>query len=84
MRNVIRVGDRTQQRRCTVIRSSAPQCQVDGVAVALVGDKLSCRCVIIEGDAQHTVNGVAVAFDGCKTSCGDALRASTQRYGTTR
>ena len=83
MRHVIRVGDQTVNSRCTVLRSSASQFQVDGVAVALVGDKLSCRCVIVEGDTNHRVNGVAVAFDGCKTSCGDVLRASSKQYGTT-
>jgi uncharacterized Zn-binding protein involved in type VI secretion len=80
MPKIVRVGDRTAKNRCTVISSSAPHFIVNGMAAALVGDRLSCRCVIVEGDPQHTVHGVAVAFDGCKTSCGDVLRTSATTY----
>lgn len=80
MPKVIRVGDRTQKNGCTVVASSAPHFVVNGMAAALVGDRLSCRCVIVEGDSSHTIHGVAVAFEGCKTSCGDVLRASATAY----
>ncbi|MGN6666373.1 MAG: PAAR domain-containing protein [Trinickia sp.] len=88
MKNVIRVGDPTSHGGKVI--SGASSFEVDGIAVACVGDKCICPqqghvdCTIVEGDSQFVVDGRAVAFDGHKTSCGAVLQSTAQGFGGDR
>ena len=85
MKNVIRVGDPTSHGGKVV--TGASDFEVDGIAVACVGDQYTCpqdghdNCTIVEGDPQFVVDGRAVAFDGHKTSCGAVLQSTAQGFG---
>jgi uncharacterized Zn-binding protein involved in type VI secretion len=85
MKNVIRVGDPTSHGGKVI--TGASSFEVDGIAVACVGDKCICPqqghvdCTIVEGDSQFVVDGRAVAFDGHKTSCGAVLQSTAQGFG---
>nr|WP_300308141.1 PAAR domain-containing protein [Halomonas sp.] len=78
---VILVGDATTHGGRVI--SGQPNYQVNGKAVAVVGDMVSCPkkghgvCPIIEGHPTITVNGKAVAFHGCHTGCGAQLISSS-------
>lgn len=85
MANVIRLGDPTSHGG-KVISSSASYFQVDGVAIALVGDQCTCpipghqTCLIATGNANHIVNGKPVAYHGDKTSCGADLISTIKTF----
>ena len=85
MPQVIRVGDPTSHGGM-VVASGAPQCKVNGKAVALKGDPCTCPiqghdgCTIAEGAENHQVNGVPVAYEGHKTTCGAVLQASGPHF----
>lgn len=46
---------------------------VEGKAVARVGDRISCGCVIIEGARNALDDGQAIAYLGCRTSGGGRI-----------
>ena len=79
---VIRLGDKTSHGG--VVLSASPLSESGGIAIARVGDKVSCPkrghepCVIASGDPTMIVDGKAVARHGDKTSCGATLIASQQ------
>ena len=79
-RAFIVLGDKTSHGG-TVIEASG-QTFTGGVAVARVGDKVSCpkrghgSNPITTGDVSLIIDGAAVARDGDKTSCGAVLIAS--------
>jgi len=85
MKNVIRVGDPTSHGGKVV--TGASNFDVDGVAVACVGDTCTCpmegheNCTIVEGDSEFVVDGRAVAFHGHKTSCGAILQSTATGFG---
>jgi len=87
MPNVIRLGDPTSHGG-KVVSSSAAHITVDGIAVALIGDKCSCPikghdgCTIAGGNASHTVEGVAIAYDGDTTSCGAKLISTIDNFSS--
>lgn len=84
MRNVIRLNDPTSHGG-KVASVAAAHFKVGGVAVARVGDKVSCPLhgagTIIEGDPNHKIDGVSVAYDGHRTSCGATLQATAPAFG---
>jgi len=79
---VIRLGDKTSHDG--VVASASPFSQSGGIAIARVGDSVTCpraghnACVIVSGDASMIVDGKPVARHGDKTSCGATLIASQQ------
>ncbi|MCA1857835.1 PAAR domain-containing protein [Massilia oculi] len=79
MRKIIRLDDATSHGG-KVLSVAATHFTVGGVAVARVGDRISCPVhgpgSIVEGEARHTVDGVPVAYEGHKTSCGAMLLPS--------
>jgi len=85
MKKVIRLGDSTSHGGTVLSASSSTV--VQGKAVALVGDQVSCPqdghgpAVIVEGDPNWIIDGKAVALEGHKTSCGAALIASGPNAG---
>lgn len=85
MKNVIRVGDPTSHGG--VVETGDSTFEVDGRAVARVGDICTCPiaghqgCVIVEGDPAFVIGGRAVAFDGHKTSCGAVLHSTSSNFG---
>lgn len=84
MRKVIRLHDSTNHGgRVTSV--AATHFTIGGIAVARVGDRLTCPLhgdsTIIEGDPHHTIDGVSVAYEGHKTSCGALLQASGNNFG---
>ncbi len=87
MPNVIRLGDPTSHGG-KVISSSASHVTVDGIAVALVGDKCTCpiqghqACTVASGNSHHTVEGIAVAYEGATTSCGATLISTIQNFSS--
>jgi len=55
--------------------------KVNGVPVALVGDKCQCSCstdTIITGSPLLTINGIQVAIDGSQTEHGGVVVAQDQ------
>ncbi len=84
MRKVIRLNDSTNHGG-TVTSVAATHFTVGGIAVARVGDRLTCPLhgdsTIIEGDPHHTINGVSVAYEGHRTSCGALLQATVNNFG---
>lgn len=68
------LGDKTTHGG-TVISASSTQV-VNGKAVALVGDKVSCPVPfhgvnqIVEGSPEWSSDGKAVVVDGCWCQCG--------------
>jgi len=80
-KRVIRVGDPTSHGG-KVLASGAPHFKVNGIAVALKGDPVSCpkkghlNCTIVEGDEEHTIDGKPVAHEGHAVSCGAILQAT--------
>lgn len=85
MKNVIRVGDPTSHGGSVL--TGAEKFEVDGRAVARVGDTCICPieghqvCFIAEGDSNFMVEGRAVAFDGHKTTCGATLHSTATNFG---
>lgn len=79
---VIRLGDKTSHDG--VVLSASPFSESGGIAIARVGDKVSCPkhghepCTIATGDPTMIVDGKPVARNGDKTSCGAVLIASQQ------
>ena len=84
MKNVIRVNDPTSHGGFVV--SGADKFEVDGRAVARVGDTCICPmeghqdCTIAEGDPNFMIDGRAVAFDGHKTTCGATLHSTATNF----
>ncbi|KQQ44368.1 hypothetical protein ASF61_21765 [Duganella sp. Leaf126] len=79
---LIRLGDKTSHGGAVI--SASPLSESGGIAIARVGDRVSCPkaghepCVIASGDPTMIVDGQPVARDGDKTSCGATLIASQQ------
>ncbi|MET0320174.1 MAG: PAAR domain-containing protein [Duganella sp.] len=79
---LIRLGDKTSHGGAVL--SASPVSESGGIAVARVGDRVSCprpghvNCVIVSGDATMIVDGQPVARHGDKVSCGATLIASQQ------
>lgn len=79
---LIRLGDKTSHGG--VVVSASPLSESGGVAIARVGDAVSCPkrghepCTIVSGDPTMIVDGKPVARHGDKTSCGATLIASQQ------
>ncbi|HAT34033.1 MAG TPA: hypothetical protein DCW29_25280 [Janthinobacterium sp.] len=84
MRKVIRLNDPTNHGG-KVSSVAATHFTVGGIAVARVGDKITCPLhgngTITEGDAHHTIDGIPVAYDGHKTSCGATLKSTVPNFG---
>ncbi|BDT68003.1 hypothetical protein os1_21840 [Comamonadaceae bacterium OS-1] len=81
-RKIIVVGDPTDHGG--VVISGSPTRNVDGKAMARLGDSVNCPQTypggkphgvnaIVEGDARFLVDGIAVALEGHKTECGCSL-----------
>jgi uncharacterized Zn-binding protein involved in type VI secretion len=85
---VIRVGDPTDHGG-KVLASSVSHYTVSGIAVAVVGDPVSCpkkghvNCKIVSGNARHTIDGKPVAYEGDKVSCGATLISTAHNYTIT-
>jgi len=66
--------------------TGAPQSDINGKAVARVGDRAVCKIhgsvVIVSGDANVTFDGMAAAREGDKLSCGAVLIAQQQATGS--
>lgn len=82
---MIRVGDPTSHGGKVI--TGQQNYIVDGVAVACVGDKVTCPqdghngvTTIVEGHPTIRINGKAVAFDGCRTACGARLMSMARGY----
>lgn len=80
-RPVIVVGDRTTHGG--VVISGSPFTDVDGKAVARIGDKVTCPkkghgsvTTIVTGDLTVIIDGQPVARHGDKTACGASLISS--------
>lgn len=78
---VIVVGDRTSHGG--VVVSGSPFTDVDGKAVARIGDKVTCPqkghgniTTIVTGDQTVLIDGSPVARHGDKTACGATLISS--------
>lgn len=84
MRKIIRLNDPTSHGG-KVASVTATHFKVGGVAVACVGDKITCPLhgagTIVEGDAHHKIDGLAVAYEGHKASCGATLQATDPKFG---
>ena len=80
-KRIIRVGDPTSHGG-KVLASGALHFTVDGIAVAIKGDPVSCprhghnNCTIAEGDPDHTIDGVPVAYEDHHTTCGARLQST--------
>lgn len=73
---IARVGDahvcpKKRHGRGTIVTGGSGI--VEGQAVARVGDKISCGCVIVEGATNSLDDGKAIAYVGCKTSGGGQI-----------
>jgi uncharacterized Zn-binding protein involved in type VI secretion len=85
MRGVIRLKDRTDHGG--YVETASSTMWVDGVAVALVGDRVSCpleghgTTTILPGIGQIISDGKQVALHGFKGGCGCSLIASTTGMG---
>ncbi|MGR4895777.1 PAAR domain-containing protein [Stenotrophomonas sp. LARHCG68] len=79
-RMLIVVGDALQ--RGGAVLSGSPHTDIDGRAVARVGDKVLCTRhgagAIVTGDPTLLIDGQAVARNGDKASCGCVLLAGKQ------
>ena len=77
-RRMILVGDSTSHGG--LVASGSPHQDVDGKAVARLGDEVSCPQhgpnKIIEGEASYDVEGVPAALEGHRTECGALLIGS--------
>lgn len=79
-KGLVLLGDKTSHGGKVISASSS--ITVNGKAVALVGDRVSCPVPghgtnqIIEGSPQRTFNGRAVVVDGCKCQCGCTVISS--------
>lgn len=75
MKPVVLVGHR---HSCPIhgpgtVVSGAPSTNIDGRAVARVGDQISCGAVIQTGSANFVIDGRPVARQGDTTSHGGTL-----------
>lgn len=69
-----RVGDKhicPQHGPNVVIEGGSSQ--LDGRAIARVGDKCACGGVIIEGGSGAVLDGRPIAYLGARTSCGGII-----------
>ncbi|MFL6660270.1 MAG: PAAR domain-containing protein [Massilia sp.] len=86
MRKVIRQNDPTSHGG-TVSHVAATHFKVGGIAVARVGDRITCPIhgdgEIVEGDQHHTIDGIPVAYEGHKGSCGAVLTSTVSNFGRT-
>lgn len=80
-RPVIVVGDRTDHGG--VVISGSPFTDIDGKAIARIGDKVTCPkkghgsvTQIVTGDLTVMIDGQPVARHGDKTACGATLLSS--------
>lgn len=80
-RPVIVVGDRTSHGG--VVITGSPFSDVDGKAIARIGDKVTCPkkghgsvTTIVTGDVTDIIDGGPVARHGDKTACGATLISS--------
>jgi uncharacterized Zn-binding protein involved in type VI secretion len=77
---LIRLGDKTSHGG-TVIEAS-PHSDIDGTAIARMGDKTSCPIhgtnPIAGGDSRLIIDGKPAARHGDKTGCGATLIAGQQ------
>jgi uncharacterized Zn-binding protein involved in type VI secretion len=84
MRQVIRLNDPTSHGG-KVVGVAATHFTVGGVAVARVGDRITCPLhgdgTIVEGDPHHTIDGMRVAYDGHQASCGATLLSTVSNFG---
>lgn len=78
---IIVVGDRTSHGG--VVVSGSPFSDVDGKAIARIGDKVTCPqkghgnvTTIVTGDQTVLIDGSPVARHGDKTACGATLLSS--------
>lgn len=74
MRVIARVGDKhicPQHGTNMIIQGGSGE--VEGRAIARVGDKCACGGIILEGDASAICDGRPVAYFGAKTSCGGII-----------
>lgn len=81
MRMVIVVGDATSSGGYVI--TGSPQTDIDGKAVARVGDKATCPkhkniFPIVSGDATLIVDGNAIAREGDALACGCTLVSGKQ------
>jgi uncharacterized Zn-binding protein involved in type VI secretion len=80
MKRVIRLGDPTSHGGS--VTSAAENFSIMGIAVARVGDTVSCPrpghhgCTIAEGDPNWIIEGRAVALESHVTSCGAELMST--------
>lgn len=51
--------------------------EVDGRAIARLGDACACGAVIAEGSSVAELDGKPVAYLGCKTSCGGTITSGS-------
>jgi uncharacterized Zn-binding protein involved in type VI secretion len=74
----IRLGDSTTHGG--TVTSAQSQFIIDGLALAVVGDAVSCpKCgptTIVQGDPVWQLDGAMVALHGHATACGATLIAS--------
>ncbi len=47
--------------------------EIDGKAIARLGDACACGGKIVEGSSIQELDGKPVAYIGCKTSCGGVI-----------
>ena len=84
MRKVIRLNDPTSHGG-KVASVAAANFTVGGIAVACVGDKITCPIhgegTIAQGNAHHTIDSLRVAYEGDKTSCGAILQSTAPNFG---
>lgn len=78
-KGIIRLGDATSHGGHVI--SASTSMKVDGIAVARVGDMVTCpQCKgvykIIEGHGYTIDSGKKVAYHGHKTACGASLISS--------
>lgn len=76
------VGDTTS--RCGRVITGSPFTDIEGAAVARVGDYATCPLhggafAIVGGDPTLRVDGQPVALDGDLLACGCHLRSTVQR-----
>ncbi|MFC4345398.1 PAAR domain-containing protein [Cupriavidus numazuensis] len=83
MSGIIRKGDKNSHGG--VVLTGSGTMEVDGIAVARKGDRVSCPThgenVIIEGDGSFTDDGLPVSFHGHRAACGCTLISSSPDTG---
>lgn len=52
--------------------------EVDGRAIARMGDSCACGAVITEGSSVAELDRKPVAYLGCKTSCGGTITSGSE------